>query len=160
MRQLRKVYIAGPMTGYDEFNYPAFERATKQLRDAGYDVVSPHELNPTSRDWLECMRVDLHALIECEGVATLDGHEKSKGAGLETHIARELGLIVQPLVQWLIYQNARAAHKFWFTVGCPVHEKHECHFENTGGDVIQGKSTWARSEPCPECAEVSDAAQT
>lgn len=103
-----KLYIAGPMTGYEQLNYPAFECAAKQLRDAGYEVVSPHELNPLSRSWHDAMRVDLHALIDCDGIATLDGHEKSKGATLEIHIAQEIGLTVQPILQWLIFQTAAA----------------------------------------------------
>jgi len=97
-----KLYISGPMTGYAELNYPAFTQAAQLLRDAGYDVVSPHELNPQDAEsWVECMKVDIRALLDCGGVATLVGHEKSKGAILENTIAAAMGLEIKSLADWL-----------------------------------------------------------
>jgi hypothetical protein len=98
-----RLYVSGPMTGYEQFNYPAFESAAKQLRDVGYEVCSPHELNSNEGDvsWIECMKVDIRALLDCEGVATLDGHEKSKGATLENTIAAAMGLEIKSLGDWL-----------------------------------------------------------
>jgi len=86
-----RIYLAGPMTGYPEFNFPAFHAETKRLRALGHDVVNPAELN-TSTDWHTCMRVDIAALVGCEGFATLPGWEQSKGASLEVHIAKALQL--------------------------------------------------------------------
>jgi hypothetical protein len=97
-----KLYISGPMTGYVELNYPAFTQVAQLLRDAGYEVVSPHELNPiTATDWKECMKVDIRALLDCEGIATLVGHEKSKGATLENTIAAAMGMEIKSLADWL-----------------------------------------------------------
>ena len=42
--KLKRVYVAGPMRGYVDYNYPAFDSACEVLREAGYDVVSPHEI--------------------------------------------------------------------------------------------------------------------
>jgi hypothetical protein len=96
-----KVYVAGPMTGYPEFNYPAFEAAAKWLRLAGHEVVSPHEVNPPSvgfdHPWDWYMRRDLVALMDVEAVVVLPGWEASKGAGLETYIARALGMPIYEL---------------------------------------------------------------
>lgn len=97
-----KLYISGPMTGYDQLNYPAFEKAAQQLRSYGHEVVSPHELNPiTATEWIECMKVDIRALLDCEGIAVLDGHEKSKGATLENTIAAAMGMEIKSLDDWL-----------------------------------------------------------
>lgn len=37
----RKVYIAGPMTGLPEFNYPTFFAAEEYLRSHGAKVMNP-----------------------------------------------------------------------------------------------------------------------
>ena len=46
-----KVYIAGPMSGYEEFNFPAFNKAEELLRKSyGYEhVVNPAKLHPHHR---------------------------------------------------------------------------------------------------------------
>lgn len=37
-----RCYIAGPMSGYPEFNHPAFHDVEQQLWQAGIRAVSPH----------------------------------------------------------------------------------------------------------------------
>jgi hypothetical protein len=92
---MSKIYISGPMTGVENFNFPAFHAAAAALRKLGYEVVSPAEVNPdTSMTWEQCLRADVKALCDCDAIALLPGWENSKGAHLEIHIAHRLGLRV------------------------------------------------------------------
>ena len=92
MARLR-IYIAGPMTGLKDLNFPAFHGMAALLRNAGHDVVNPAEINPdTSMSWHACMRRDIAELVTCDAIYLLDGWQDSKGATLEHHIAERLGL--------------------------------------------------------------------
>ena len=92
---MKKLYLAGPMSGYPDRNFPAFHKAAAMLRACGYEVVSPAEinaehqyaLNPTAELRAECMRRDIEALMQCDGVATLMNWQRSKGAQCEIAIA-------------------------------------------------------------------------
>lgn len=97
-----KIYIAGPMTGLPEFNYPAFRAAAEQLAAEGHDVEDPStNVNPMPADYHGWLRAGLRQLIGCEGVALLPGWEASGGARLEASVAATLGLRVAPLAEWL-----------------------------------------------------------
>jgi hypothetical protein len=90
-----KWYLAGPMTGHKDSNYPAFAKATQALRAMGLDVVSPHETmeNMDERlSWDECIRHDLRTLTTCTGIILLPGWSESRGANLEFQTALALGL--------------------------------------------------------------------
>ena len=93
-----KIYISGPMTGYDEWNYPAFHEAAKQLREAGHYVFNPAEAfgGATHLSYADYMRNDIHAILQVDAIAVLPGWENSKGAKLETAIAEVLGLPILP----------------------------------------------------------------
>ena len=88
-----KLYLAGPMTGIKDLNFPAFHAETARLRGLGHMVINPAEINsdPTA-EWVDCMRADIAQLVTCDSVALLDGWTSSKGARLEHHIALELGM--------------------------------------------------------------------
>jgi hypothetical protein len=111
-----KLYLAGPMTGYQDFNKPAFHAEAARLRGLGFEIVNPAELNEGSDgDWLACMRVDIPELIICDGVALLDGWEQSEGASLERDIAHRLGLACfRAKSIRSMRQVPGAAHVDWF----------------------------------------------
>lgn len=97
---MKRVYVAGPMTGLPEFNFPAFHAATATLRARGLDVINPAEFTPDLDNvpaWEDCMRRDIAALVTCDSVVLLPGWEASRGATLEHLIATKLGMQVQLL---------------------------------------------------------------
>lgn len=88
-----RVYVSGPMTGIQEFNFPAFKAATALLRQRGYEVLCPTEIEPNlSATWHECLRGDIKAICDVDMLVLLPGWENSKGAHLEVHIAHRLGI--------------------------------------------------------------------
>ncbi|MGU7784904.1 DUF4406 domain-containing protein [Burkholderia sp. PU8-34] len=90
-----RIYLAGPMSGYAELNFPAFRAEASRLRGLGFEIVNPAEINPDSAaDWLACMRADIKQLVDCDGIALLPGWEQSRGANVEHTLARGLGLRV------------------------------------------------------------------
>lgn len=103
MSRARKLYVAGPMSNLPEFNYPAFSKASAQLREVGYAVLNPAE-NYGGYDGLthaEYMRLDLQMVLLVDGLALLDGWENSRGAALEVHVAETLGIEVGDVGYWL-----------------------------------------------------------
>lgn len=110
-----KVYLAGPMRGHHNFNFPAFDYAAEKLRAQGFVVFSPAERdratygpeiedNPTGDESKvsnaactinDCMEADTQWICRhAEGIALLPGWEKSSGANAELALARALGLTV------------------------------------------------------------------
>src|ERR1700722_7592921 len=109
-----RLYLAGPMRGYDRYNFPAFDRATRLLRAVGYTVVSPAEidramgLDETQElpDWFDSeatLRTDFYAIKSCQGIALLPSWKKSTGAMREVAFARELDphYRVQMVEEWI-----------------------------------------------------------
>ena len=89
-----RLYIAGPVTGLADGNYPAFEYAAKRLFDAGHLPVLPPELRtallPTAEMSLgQCYRkvipADIVELATCDGMIVLPGFERSHGTAFELH---------------------------------------------------------------------------
>lgn len=95
------IYISGPMTGKPDFNFPAFNTVALSLRSIGFYVLNPADFgqNPNV-SWTECLKRDLMAMFYADVVVTLPGHENSKGAQLETHVARALGIPVMTLTEF------------------------------------------------------------
>ena len=123
------VYCAGPMRGIAEFNFPAFEEATTQLRSRGYKVISPAEqdlgrgFDPTGLtghedlsvigfDLREALLSDLKFVSECDAICLLPGWEFSKGASAELALAEALGLSNGTLDYYLRLAEPMSEHEF------------------------------------------------
>ncbi|MCK1479341.1 DUF4406 domain-containing protein [Bradyrhizobium sp. 197] len=110
-----KIYVAGPMRGIPEFNFPAFNAAADKLRAEGHLVFNPAEKDNERHgtdiskgnangceetaakehgfNLREALGVDLGWICaEGEAVALLPGWENSKGAKAEKAAADALGL--------------------------------------------------------------------
>ncbi len=104
------IYLAGPMSGKPEFNFPAFHEAAGQLRDKGHIVFSPAEKDMEEygddAPWMsdpngdiddataagfdlnEAMKQDLTWICdEADAIAMLPGWEHSSGARTEHTLA-------------------------------------------------------------------------
>ena len=93
-----KIYIAGPMTGRAQFNYPAFHRAAMLLRAAGHVVINPAENPaPSCGSWLGYMRMSVAQVAGVDCLVMLPGWPFSKGARIEYLLAKLLGLGVTSL---------------------------------------------------------------
>jgi len=89
---MRRVYVSGPMTGLPELNFPVFHAEAHRLRELGYTVINPAELNKNETRRAQCMRRDIRALTLCDAIQLLPGWSASKGAALELAVAKEIGL--------------------------------------------------------------------
>lgn len=112
-----KIYLAGPMRGIPEFNFPAFYAAADKLRAEGHEVFSPAERDnarhgtdiskgnatgdeaQATRDHgfnlRDALGIDLAWICkEAEAIALLPGWETSKGASAEYAAAHALNLKV------------------------------------------------------------------
>jgi len=109
-----KVYLAGPMRGYPNFNFPAFDFAAAALRSQGHEVFSPAERdreaygpevenNPTGDESKgppgltirDCMLADTDWICRhAEAIALLPGWEKSRGALAEKALGEAIGATI------------------------------------------------------------------
>ena len=106
------IYIAGPMRGIENFNFPAFDRQAKVLEEQGWKVINPAEMD--RQDGLPCsgpmeydpaisyedrefmrdaLKRDLVVICDkCTAMYMMSDFEKSRGAKAEWHLAKALGL--------------------------------------------------------------------
>lgn len=117
-----RIYIAGPMRGIPDFNFPAFDacRDMLQMEFPDAEIMSPADIDrangfdlehykldhwtrhgnapvdwatlPPELDFRKIVRRDLNAIQSCTHLFLLDGWMDSRGALAEFAVARWLGL--------------------------------------------------------------------
>ncbi|MGR3991613.1 DUF4406 domain-containing protein [Pseudomonas sp. 1121_17] len=81
------------MTGLPEFNFPAFHAMAAAMRAEGWHVENPAEHGHVEgAEWADYLRFDIGRLSTCEAMMLLPGWARSRGARLEVHIAKEIGM--------------------------------------------------------------------
>ena len=96
----KTIYIAGPMAGMPNNNFPAFHAAADKLRADGWLPVNPVYYNavfgkePTGKLLDACCESELAAIPFLDAIYLLKGWNKSKGARRELLVALKHDLIV------------------------------------------------------------------
>ncbi|HHQ5930740.1 TPA: DUF4406 domain-containing protein [Enterobacter hormaechei subsp. hoffmannii] len=102
------VFIAGPMTGYHNFNRDEFNAEARILEERSFTVLNPAIL-PDGLQHEQYLQITLSMLEQADAVFLLNGWEKSTGATREFDRACELGLL-------FLYQD-------WESVSIAIHRK-------------------------------------
>lgn len=95
--KVKTIYLAGGMSGYENFNYDCFIDVATIIRAAGYVCLNPAEFQGGDQEmsWHDYMRYDLRLIIDrADAIITLPGWEDSKGACNEVTVARAIGIPV------------------------------------------------------------------
>ena len=89
-----KIYLAGPMTGYNNYNRDAFWAAEERLRARGHLVWNP-AMHPDGFEHEEYLKACLPAIEFCDIVYLLNGWTMSDGARAEVAHAIRHGKIIR-----------------------------------------------------------------
>jgi Domain of unknown function (DUF6378)/Domain of unknown function (DUF4406) len=86
-------YLSGPMTGYDDYNFPKFHEVANRLRKSGYSVFNPAESfeGRTDLDWTTYMEHDYEAILDSSAVMVMEDWESSIGCIMELLVAVSTG---------------------------------------------------------------------
>lgn len=104
---MKKIYIAGPMSGYPEFNFPKFFEIAERYKALGWKVFNPAnkdeeagvvtdasyakgdalQLISSGWDFREAYSWDANRVIEADAIFMIKGWEHSPGARGEWSLA-------------------------------------------------------------------------
>ena len=114
-RSKTRIFIAGPMRGYENYNFKKFDHTEELLRQLGFDVVNParisrkfkeSEVNSDIAVYNKMVDMQQDAERTCNAILLLDGWQWSEGVKLEVRTASELGM------QFLLESDIAEAIKY------------------------------------------------
>jgi hypothetical protein len=103
-----KYYLAGPMSGIPQFNFPLFHEAAAKLRTEGLEIISPAEMDSPAvqaegmastdgklvdgkiagETWGDMLARDVKVIADqVDGIVFLPNWQTSRGARLEAFVA-------------------------------------------------------------------------
>lgn len=91
-----KIYIAGPITGTDDYML-RFAAAEERLKQEGHVVINPAKVSaelPEETRYEEYMKLGICLLDMCEGIFMLKNWDRSKGATIEMEHAIETRKVI------------------------------------------------------------------
>ena len=114
-RSKTRIFIAGPMRGYENYNFKKFDHTEELLRQLGFDVVNParisrkfkeSEVNSDIAVYNKMVDMQQDAERTCNTILLLDDWQWSEGVKLEVRTASELGM------QFLLESDIAEAIKY------------------------------------------------
>lgn len=117
----RKVYVAGPMTGIEYFNFPAFDKVGTELHKKGFEIFNPADhdrfLLGKDKKWLP---------TEEETIGPWKSWNVTEGPSLRTMLGADLNWIAQNathiymLKGWERSRGAIAEHALAVALGLEI----------------------------------------
>ena len=101
-------YLAGPMSGIEEYNYPAFKAASEELRSFGMTIEPPHENEwpegslSEEELWEHMMQLGKNQMERCQAIILLKGWPQSRGARRELKYAMDNDWPVYYYENWVL----------------------------------------------------------
>ena len=111
--KIRGIFISGPMTGFENYNFGKFNKVAARLIQAGYNVINPvnickkfkQEEVIKSKEAFDAMVAEQQVAEreQCDAILLLDGWELSLGVRLELQTAIELKfqIFLEKDLSWL-----------------------------------------------------------
>ena len=86
-----RIYIAGPMAGIEDLNFPAFFAMEDKIKELGHTPINPAVM-PKGLEYAHYMDIALAMVRSAEALLLLPAWEPSKGARAELAYAHSIGI--------------------------------------------------------------------
>lgn len=124
-----KLYLSGPMSNQPDNNVREFAVHARNLRLKKFEVWNPAETEiNVGQPWAHCLKNDIQHLLQCDGIAVMDGWQMSKGAKLEVYVALAVGMPVY---------DAATGHKIYLCSDEPYISSQETSAQISADDYLK-----------------------